>query len=347
MTNNFINNPYFKDIMAQPDALQATLDGLRKLDGAGGFADQMLSGKLRQVVLTGMGSSFYVLHPLLLTLIERGVTVQMMETAELIHYAPRLIGSQTLLVVVSQSGRSAEILSLLEQNAGDAPIIAVTNTASSPLAEAADVLILTEAGEEHSVSCKTYLTALAALAWLGDALTDGSPQGTLDVLQQAVPQVESYLRGWSAHVSTLMEQLSAIRFLSLVGRGPSLAAAQTGGLIIKESAHFPAEGMSSAAFRHGPLEMVSEEQFVLIYAGLPQTADLNRNLGQDVHKAGGLGAVVDRQAAGGVFALPAVPDGALPLLEILPAQMISLALAQLHGHQAGAFSHAHKVTTVE
>ena len=117
-------------------------------------------------VLTGMGSSFHALHPLHVRLIGRGIWSTLVETSELIHHQLELLGPGTLLVVVSQSGRSAETVRLLEAKSGS-PVVGVTNTAGSPLATAADATVFTRAGEEASVSCKTYVAALLALAWLG------------------------------------------------------------------------------------------------------------------------------------------------------------------------------------
>ncbi|MEA3337493.1 MAG: SIS domain-containing protein [Chloroflexota bacterium] len=344
---NLLKNPYVQDILFQPQALRATLDSLEKTASVGDIPSQLAAGKLRRVVLTGMGSSLHALYPLMLTLIGRGVSAQFIETAELIHYAPRLLDPQTLLVVVSQSGQSAEILRLLELNAGISPVIAVSNSPDSPLAETADALILTRAGAEHSVSCKTYITALAVLAWLGDELTGRSAQETLNALRKTPAWVEMYLSDWQTHLETLTGILAPIQRLTLIGRGPSLAAVGTGGLIIKEAARFPGEGMSGAAFRHGPLEMVGASHFVLVYTGLPRTAALNRRLAEDIRRIGGRAALVEQSAPRKVFTLPPVPEAALPLLEILPAQMLSLTLAQLRGHDAGSFTHAQKVTSRE
>jgi len=343
--DNLLENPYFQDILFQPQALQATLVSLEKQATLGSIPSQLASGELRRVVLTGMGSSLHALYPLMLTLIERGVIAQVVETAELIHYALRLLDPHTLLVAVSQSGRSAEILRLLELSAGTSPLVAVTNNSDSALANAADALILTAAGEEHSVSCKTYITALAALAWLGDTLVNHSPQDTLNALKQMPAQIEDYLSNWQTHIETLTGMLAPSQRLTLVGRGPSLAAVGTGGLIVKEAAQFPAEGMSSASFRHGPLEMVDASHFVLVYSGLSRTAMLNQHLAEDIRAIGGQVGVIVESAPQSAFSLPRLPEVALPLFEILPVQMITLVLAQLRNHDAGTFTHAQKVTT--
>ena len=96
--------------------------------------------------------------------------------------------------------------------------------------------------------------------------------------------------GFSDYLETLEKRLVGVGYVILAGRGASLAAAGTRGLIIKEAAHFPAEGMSCAAFRHGPLDMASPQTFVLVYEGLDPTRALNRNLVADIRKIGGCGA---------------------------------------------------------
>jgi glucosamine--fructose-6-phosphate aminotransferase (isomerizing) len=338
---------YLRDILDQPAALHDTLDAFSDFPSMRPFAGRLASGDLHRVVLTGMGSSYHALHPLTLTLIARGLSVQMLETSELIHYAPTLLKPRTLLVVVSQSGRSAEVVGLLERTHGRVPLVGVTNTADSPLAAQADALLLTRPGDEFSVSSKTYIAALAALAWLGDALAGQDTLATRQALDAALNAMERYLALWTGYVDTLCKQMADVRYLILVGRGPSLAAVGTGALIVKESAHFPAEGLSSAAFRHGPLEMAAPDIFVLVFSGTAATAALNARLADDVRAAGGLAALVHESAVPDVFALPPVPDIARPLLELLPVQMLSVALARLKGHEAGRFGHASKVTLTE
>ena len=114
------------------------------------------------------------------------------------------------------------------------------NTPGSPLAEQADATILSAAGEEFSVSCKTYLAALMALQWLGDIVCERDSLRTRQELEAASQAVRNYLVHWKAYVQDLAQMLDGTRNLFLVGRGPSLAAVGTGALTIKESDHFPA-----------------------------------------------------------------------------------------------------------
>jgi glutamine---fructose-6-phosphate transaminase (isomerizing) len=342
-----IEGEYLRDILDQPRALDETVGGLEVSKTLHQLAVRLQEGKFKTVVLTGMGSSFHALHPLHVELINYGLTVMMVETSELLYYRNRLFDPKTLIVAVSQSGQSAEVVRLLEINRSKSSVIAITNTPHSPLAERADATILSQAGKEFSVSCKTYVTALMALQWLGDVVCERDLRRTRQELKAARPAVRDYLANWKTHVQDLAQMLKGIRHLFLVGRGSSLAAVGTGALIVKESDHFHAEGMSSAAFRHGPFEMLSDETFVLVFSGEHKTRELNHRLFKDVRQQQGRAELVGEAAASPSCALPTAPRSIHPILEILPVQMVTLALAAQVGREPGRFELASKVTMKE
>jgi glucosamine--fructose-6-phosphate aminotransferase (isomerizing) len=86
---------------------------------------------------------------------------------------------------------------------------------------------------------------------------------------------------------------------------------------------------------------------VVVFDGCKPTADLNRKLVRDIHQVGGWAALVEMTQLPGPFLLPPVPEPALPLLEILPIQMMTLALAKLRGMVAGQFHLGSKITSSE
>jgi len=344
---NVIDGEYLQDLLDQPRALEDTLAALDTSEQLLDLAQRLQQGRFQRVVLTGMGSSFHALHPLNLQLIGHGFTAIMVETSELIHYKARFFGPKTLIVAVSQSGQSAEMVRLAEVNRKRSAVIAVTNTPTSPLVEQATAALFTRAGGEFSVSCKTYVTALIVLKWLGDILCQRDPKQSRRELKNAAPAFAAYLANWNEYVVSLTAKLERIRHLFLVGRGASLAAVGTGALIVKESDHFHAEGMSSAAFRHGPLEMLSEETFVVVFSGDDKTLDLNLRLLADIQQGGGRAELVGETSALECFRLPEHESSSRPILEILPIQMITLALAALAGREPGKFELATKVTTTE
>jgi glucosamine--fructose-6-phosphate aminotransferase (isomerizing) len=342
-----IRGKYLQDILEQPQRLRESLECLREFPALERLMVRLKHREFHRIVLTGMGSSFHALHPCTLQLVDHGITALMVESSELVHYKARFFDQQTLVVAVSQSGQSAEIIRLLEVNRRRSALIAVTNTAESPLAENAEAAIITAAGEEFSVSCKTYVAALQALQWLVDLMCGCDPRQTRRRFHDAATAAASYLAHWEDYVSSLAEMLQEVRHLFLVGRGSSLAAVGTGALIIKEADHVHAEGMSSAAFRHGPLEMLGEDTFVLVFAGDKRTVQFNTRLQGDIRAQGGRAQLVGNHSDVPAFQLEAAPDIVRPILEILPVQMITLALAVVTGREPGVFELARKITTTE
>ena len=342
-----IEGKYLEDILDEPRALEATLANLAPSAPLIQLAVRLGEGKFHRVVLTGMGSSFHALHPLNLQLINHGFTALMVETSELVHYGSRFFDPKTLIVAVSQSGQSVEMIRLAEVNRKRSEVIAVTNTPDSPLTEHSTAAVFTKAGSEYSVSCKTYVTALMVLKFLGDILCQRDPKQSRRELKKAPAAAGEYLNRWKEHVEHLARKLRNIRHLFFVGRGASLAAVGTGALITKESDHFHAEGMSSAAFRHGPFEMLSEETFVAVFSGDEKTQDLNQRLLSDIQQGGGHAESIGQNSSLEPFRLQDHGDSIRPILEVLPVQMITLALGALANREPGKFERAAKITTTE
>lgn len=348
MNSRVIEGSYVRDLLAQPEVLREVMANLAlrtpETEGVTGLGPR----KFRRVVLTGMGSSWHALYPLHLQLSAAGFASFWLEASELLLGFGSLRGADTLVVMVSQSGESAEIVRLLEQRSEFGPIIGVTNQAGSRLGRLATATLLLRAGPEATVSCKTYLATLAVLHWFGSVLTGVGSVAALTEIETATRGVTRYLDGWRSHVAALEPLVAGVQCVFVTGRSVSLATAGTGGLILKESTRQPSEGMSCAAFRHGPLEMVSERVLVLVCAGDTRTAPLHQRLAEDIRRAGGRVGYLSSEAGNGeVFRLPEVAPALLPLVEILPVQMLSLAIAARDGREAGRFEHATKITTAE
>jgi glutamine---fructose-6-phosphate transaminase (isomerizing) len=330
--------------------MAATLECLEISKELRAVGTALRGGRFKRVVLTGMGASFHALQPLFLQLNAHGYTAVVVETSELVHSVGRWLETQTLIVAVSQSGESAEIVRLLETNRHRAAVVGVTNAADSAVARGAEASIITMAGQESSVSCKTYVTALMALHLLGGLLCgrtgNDDERRTREELSAAVPAVASYLGEWKQQVFEIAGEIGRLRNLFLLGRGESLAASGAGALIIKESTRRHAEGMSGAAFRHGPLEMVDDETFAVVFAGAESTRGLQARLADDIRQAGGrVGWIAG--SGSGPWSLPETLPALRPILEILPVQMMTLALAAEAGIEAGRFGRISKITTTE
>ncbi len=339
-------NQYINDILAQPDAVWNSISDLSNGHDAQRFASKLANGDLDRVLLTGMGASYHALFPLYYELIMAGIDCHAMETSELIHCGMGVITPTTLIVVVSQSGRSAEVVGLLDQISDPGRVIGITNTPDAPLADLAGSVLLTQAGDELSVSCKTYVSALAMLGFLGNCLTGTDPTARLQELEQTAGAITDYFQDWQPKVAELTEVAAEIDVAVFVGRGAALATAGTAALITLEASHFPAIGMSSAAYRHGPMDMSSGKQLVLVFPGSGAVKPMNESLASDIEMAGGLTRLVGVDGIGPFATPPTAPIG-LELVQILPTQLLTIALAQIHNHDAGQFTILNKVTSSE
>jgi glucosamine--fructose-6-phosphate aminotransferase (isomerizing) len=168
-------------------------------------------------------------------------------------YGARLKLKGSAAIAISQSGASPDIVAMAEAaRAGGALTIALTNTAGSPLALAANHAIDIAAGVEKSVAAtKTFVAcAVAGLTLLGHWTRD---HALLRALEELPGQFEKALHcDWSAMISALDGQASCF----ILGRGPTTAIANEVALKFKETSGLHAEAYSAAEVMHGPLALV-------------------------------------------------------------------------------------------
>ena len=345
-----IMNPYITDLLDQPSALR---DLLRQYPGKalGGIHENIVSGTLDRILITGMGSSLNAAYPAVIRLSSQSVPVQYINAAELLHYLNGMIGNRSLLWMNSQSGRSAELVHLLDnlKTFKPAGVLAFVNDVTSPVAARADVCLDIHAGAEATVSTKTYVNMLASNSLAALQLTAGDTGKAIDDLLSAADAMDIYLVDWQARVDELDSQLGEFNQLFFLGRGASMSAVWNGALINKEAAKSSFEGMNSADFRHGPLELVSLGFAAIIFAGSALTAGLNRNLALEIISHGGrvMWTASEPDPELPTLLLPKTSDFARPLAEILPLQMLTLMMARRKGLEAGKFRYVGKVTASE
>jgi glucosamine--fructose-6-phosphate aminotransferase (isomerizing) len=347
--NALKSNAYVSDILSQPEALRSALDclDLKPVEALRARWDEF-----DRILLTGMGASLYGAYPAWLHLARSGLPAVWVDTAELLHYARAMITGRTLVWVISQSGRSAEMVALLEHlRRGRAGALLVTaNDLDSPLARAADLGLPMCAGSEQAVSTRTYINTLAVTQLGALALCDQDLAPHLRDLEHTLAGMRDYLADWETHLHVLGSCVGMPRHLYLLGRGPSLACVHTGALVIQEAAKCPTVGMQAAQFRHGPLEVAGSDLTAVLLAGRPETAALNRRLFDELRGYGSRAFWLDEgesAPAEGRLGLPPGRGIGLPLVEMLPLQLLSVHLAWSKGIVPGEFRYGGKVTLTE
>jgi glucosamine--fructose-6-phosphate aminotransferase (isomerizing) len=349
-------DPFLAEITAQPDALRSAVAALRdqrpvldRLREAGVAA--------RTVVFTGMGASYDACYPAVNDLAERGIPALHVDTAELLHFRRGILGPRTLLVIVSQSGESAEIVRLtaeLAKQDSRPVIVSVTNGLSNDLATGADMALDTRAGPEIGPSTKTFVASLATLSAVASLLAGDDVGGTIDqrrvAAEGAARAAERLLAGAEAFAEDLERWLSPRDITVVLGRGPARAAAEMGALTLKECG-IMAESLESAAFRHGPLELAGPDMAALLLATEPETRHLDLGLAHDLVEAGAAVLVVtpDGEAPEGAHAVATGDQdrALLPAVSIIPIQLFAWRLTVRSGRTPGTYVRASKVTTRE
>ena len=134
-------DPFLGEICGQPAALRRAAGRFLE-DRAGLESIHDRAAAARTIVFTGMGSSYDACYPAVNDLAGRGVPALLVDSAELLHFRRAILGPETLLVIVSQSGESAEIVKLakeIERQKRRPFLVSITNGTGNDLARAADV----------------------------------------------------------------------------------------------------------------------------------------------------------------------------------------------------------------
>lgn len=341
--HTLISTAYAADILSQPDCLRRV--DIAEVAGCLEPVSRSFA-RFRRIVLTGMGASHAALRPLWLTLAGSGHAAWLLDTSELLGSMLPLLDGSSLLIAASQSGRSAEIVALAgEAKRRGVPLVAITNDLASPLAAAAQAVVDIKAGVENAVSTKTYLNTLAATIAIRRSLLS---QPFDDTFERAADAMVVYLETMQERIQVMKGSIGLPSRLFYLARGPSLAAAEYGALITKEAAKWPVEAQSAAQFRHGPLELADERlTAVVLSGGGLRERELNASLVSDLMTYGARAFCLDVNPPDPVFTMPVVSEDARPLAEVLPLQLLSIAIAEQTGTQPGVFRHLKKVTTVE
>lgn len=349
------NQRFLAEILEQPDALRRTVAGFSSSEEAAAIGERIHRGDFDRVVLTGMGSSLFGCHSLALALTASlPIPVTVWDASELLHQAPAALTPRTLLVAVSQSGESAEVVEVTRLPRQPGASIAITNGPDNSLARWADVNICTYAGPEEAVSTKTYTATLAAQALLAAVLGQGDSRETAGHLSAVAGELGSYLADWQPRIESIARFLGPCQTLAYLGRGYSLSSACTAALITTESSKVFCLGVSAAQFRHGPIELARPGLKVVIFAGSGPTRRLNENFARELAGYGAQVVLITPQPLAGLdgpnllqSAIAAAPALLLPILEIVPVQLLTIPLAEAQGFHPATFQRTTKVTDRE
>lgn len=349
-------NKFLKEIFEQPQVLENTLnyylqgEGQTELDKVSAIWKK---GKFNEVIFTGMGSSFFAPHTANCILSNWGIASKIINAGELLHYHLPLLKSGTLIICISQSGESYEVVKILEKIPSGLICIGITNEEKSTLAHKSAITLLSRAGREEMTSTKSYVSTLLVLSIFTSVLTKRWKPGSMPELNSSMEAVRKMIDNKEEWLAPAMDVLGHPPFVQIIGRGPSYSSVLQGALMIMEAARNPAAGVYGGEFRHGPMEMSNKKFRAIIFAPLGATYSQGIKLAEDITRFGGRVVLITNSLA--VFSnpdiypirIPCQDEFLFPIPAIVPLQFIVNQWAVDEGHEPGNFTMGAKVTTTE
>lgn len=357
-----------KEIFEQPKALRDTIsprlrDGMINLDGIHLSADYLNS--LRKIYIVACGSAYYV-SVLGKYIIEKNcrIPTEAMMASEF-RYCDPVVDERNLVIIVSQSGETADTLAALrEAKRRGAQTLAIVNVVGSAIAKAADQVIYTWAGPEIAVATtKAFSTQLAVMYLL--TLQMAKELGTI-----AQADYEKIIAGLEKLPTDVEKVLSHARLEScqyqasrccghhdafFIGRNIDSGICMEGSLKLKEIAYIHSEAYPAGELKHGPISLIEEGMLVVAVATIPELFDKTMANIKEVKARGADVLCVTleeyeeqaRQIADNVLTVPAVHPMLQPSLSIIPLQLFSYYVALGRGCDVDKPRNLAKSVTVE
>lgn len=356
-----------KEIFEQPEVFKKTLAG-RVQQGKVQFDEFTLTkeqiSRWKKIYIVACGTAY---HAGLVgkQVIEKLVRIPVeVEIASEFRYRDPMLDEDTLVIVISQSGETADtVAALREAKLKGCKVLAITNVVGSAIAREADYVIYIWAGPEISVaSTKAYTTMLIAEYLLGVYLAQQKGVGEeavlaaiLDGLQQlpdlaAQMLTEEYL----AQIQQAVASYRDVNDIFFIGRGLDWSIALEGSLKLKEISYIHAEAYAAGELKHGTLALVTEKTPVVAICVQESTYDKTAsNIKEVKAREARVLAIVNegdnqtQKFVDSVLAIPKVHNFIAPVLAVIPLQLISYYTAKIRGCNIDQPRNLAKSVTVE
>ncbi len=361
--------PHFmlKEIMEEPRALMETLRSHVNLERLEIVQEGMPTAEearaLQRVYIVACGTAYhagvvgkYAIEQL------TGLSVTV-DIASEYRYRPQKLRKDDLFLVISQSGETADTLAALrEAKRQGAKVAAITNVVGSSVAREADRVLYTWAGPEIAVaSTKAYITQLLLLVLLGIDLA--VKRGEMDEAQardllremQALPEKAQKTVETHERMQRFAARHFDVRHIFYIGRGMDWALAMEASLKLKEISYIFSEAYAAGELKHGTIALI--EPGTLVVALLTQSAllDKTRSNIKEVRARGASVLCVQRESAGKADAdiadktwlIPDAPDLLMPMLAVIPMQLLAYYMAVSKGCDVDKPRNLAKSVTVE
>lgn len=356
-----------KEIHEQPDSVADTMRGRVSPQthsiNLGGIADVMPRlVQAKRLIIVACGTSFHagLVGEYLLEQFAR-IPVEV-EYASEFRYRDPIIGPDDVIIAISQSGETADTLAAIRMaKERGALVLGICNVVGSSIARETDAGIYTHAGPEIGVaSTKAFTSQVVVLTMMAFLL--GRKRGVIDERRYAqlvdsllgVPDLIARVLNGEAHIREVSRAYQLAQNAIYLGRGYLYPVALEGALKLKEISYIHAEGYPAAEMKHGPIALIDNCMPVFVLATHDKFYDKIVNNIQEVKaRKGQVVAIVTAgdseiaKMADYVIEIPKCEDALLPLVAVVPLQLISYDVAVMRGCNVDQPRNLAKSVTVE
>jgi glucosamine--fructose-6-phosphate aminotransferase (isomerizing) len=356
-----------KEIHEQPRAIADTIRGRVSLEeGKVLLGDAALTPKtqreIRRVCIIACGTSYHAALVGKFMIEELARIPTEIDLGSEFRYRDPLVGSQDLLVAISQSGETTDTLAAFKEGKRKGvKTLAICNVVDSSLAREAEGLLYTHAGPEIGVaSTKTFTCQLVGLFLLAlslartrETIGQKEAKGLLEEMLKIPHQVQEVL-DLNPQVEALAKRYMTARDFLYLGRGVNYPIALEGALKLKEISYIHAEGYPAGEMKHGPIALIDEEMPVVVLAPRGKTYEKILNNVEEVRardaKVIALVNPSDKEISSKANDLLLIPEThhlLAPILLTVPLQLLAYNIAVLKGTDVDQPRNLAKSVTVE
>ena len=355
-----------KEIFEQPQAVSDTLEGritrTHILEQSFGVECKKIFPKIKAVQIIACGTSFHAGLVARNWLEEHAGLPCQVEIASEFRYRRHARQSDTLVVVISQSGETSDTIAALKEakRLGYEHTLCICNVPESSLVRESELVLLTRAGPEIGVaSTKAFTTQLVSLLLLTIALakhhglSDAREKALISELEQLPGRIQKILE-LDIQIEKLATRFADKQNALYLGRGVHYPIALEGALKLKEISYIHAEAYAAGELKHGPLALVDKNMPVIAIAPRDALLEKMKSNIQEVRARGGELFILSEADTGiheeqnmAVVHLPDAGQITSPILYTLPLQLLAYHVAVAKGTDVDQPRNLAKSVTVE
>lgn len=319
-----------------PDEIQAAAELIKKSRGA------FLSGCGTAGKVCHVGEYFFNAIPQRHT--------NFVVASEFGNYTP-FLNENSLMLVVSQSGETADVLEAMEQaKEKGVSILSLVNVRGSSIMRASDQTLLVNAGPEQAVASTKATTAqMSLMALLAYATADRLEEGRLRLTQLAANVNEWLNPRYEEHIRTLAQQIHEVPDIYIIGRGVNYPLALECAIKLQEVSYIHGEGFAGGELKHGPLALIKEGTPVITLVADDQNKAAILSNAQEVKSRGGyiIGVSPTNEEVFDYWLRVPNEDILSPIVNIIPVQMLAYHLGVIRGNNPDKPRNLAKSVTVK